>query len=105
MYICIHVHVNVYLQFLLTLLPSFSQQGKENDKTVDEAYICLKLAYLMKYEPPNIVEYFGAAMLPQPNHNKIQLFLELMPCKYVSLCFSSLLPYIHPIGSLFNLHM
>lgn len=58
--------------------PQFSQ-GKEDLKTLDEAYICLKLACLIKNAPPNIVEYFGAAMLPRPS--TIQLFLELMPSK------------------------
>ena len=57
-------------------------QGGETDKTVDEAYICLKLSCLTKYEPPNIVEYFGAAMLPySPQRGLVQLFLELMPSK------------------------
>jgi len=53
-------------------------QEKEDVKTLDEAYICLKLACLTRSAPPNIVEYFGAAMLPS-HPSTIQLFLELMP--------------------------
>ena len=70
------------LIFLSTLS---SSQEKEDVKTLDEAYICLKLACLTKNAPPNIVEYFGAAMLPSHTHpSTIQLFLELMPSE----CFS-----------------
>ena len=50
-------------------------------KSLDEAYICLKLACLVKNAPPNIIEYFGAAMLPS-RPSTIQLFLEFMPSKY-----------------------
>ena len=58
----------------------FLFQETESKKALDEAFICLKLARLVNDAPPNIVEFFGASILPHfsGNHN-LQLFLELMP--------------------------
>jgi len=55
-------------------------QEKHDVKMLDEAYICLKLASLTINSHPNIVEYFGAAVVPS-RPMTIQLFLELMPGK------------------------
>ncbi len=54
------------------------KEEAENDKSLDEAYICLKLANELNVSM-NITEYFGAAMLPDRNRNTIQLFMEIMP--------------------------
>lgn len=55
----------------------------ENKKTLDETFICLKLAMLVRDAPLNIVEFFGASILPQyDGNNRLQLFLELMPGKH-----------------------
>ncbi|CAI8017544.1 Mitogen-activated protein kinase kinase kinase 1 [Geodia barretti] len=52
----------------------------ENKKALDEAFICLTLARLVSDAPPNIVEFFGASILPHySGSNRLQLFLELMP--------------------------
>ena len=80
-YTHVHIHTHTYTCDGDTHTHTHTHtQEHENDKTVDEAYICLKLAYLMKYEPPNIVEYFGAAMLA--DRNLIQLFMELVPGEF-----------------------
>ena len=55
-------------------------QEVENKKALDEAFICLTLARLVSDAPPNIVEFFGASILPHySGSNRLQLFLELMP--------------------------
>ena len=56
---------------------SFLQES-ENAKSLDEAYVCLKLAYELNVSR-HIAEYFGAAMLPNFSQNIIQLFMEIMP--------------------------
>lgn len=58
-------------------------QEMEGEKTLDEAYICLKLAHDLNVTR-NIVEYFGAAMLPSFSGNLVQLFMEIMPSEWVS---------------------
>ena len=62
-------------------------QEMENKKSLDEAFICLTLARLVSDAPPNIVEFFGASILPHySGSNRLQLFLELMPGPGRSLC-------------------
>ena len=41
------------------------------------------MSSVFKDHPPNIVEFYGAALLPSFNSTKMQLFLELMPCEIV----------------------
>lgn len=59
-------------------------QELENDKSLDEAYVCLKLAYEFNVSR-NIVEYFSAALLPSYSISPsiVQLFMEIMPSEWV----------------------
>ncbi len=68
------LHVCIIIQHFMFL------QELENDKSLDEAYVCLKLAYEFNVSR-NIVEYFCAALLPGYSHKPsiVQLFMEIMP--------------------------
>jgi serine/threonine protein kinase len=69
---CIEDNVNKY--------PLCLKEETESKKALDEAFICLKLARLVNDAPPNIVEFFGASILPHfSGKHSLQLFLELMP--------------------------
>jgi len=49
---------------------------------LDEAYVCLKLAYEFNVSR-NIVEYFSAALLPgRLGPSIVQLFMEIMPSEW-----------------------
>ena len=57
-------------------------QEKEDTKTLDKAYVCMKLSYLSNASP-NIVDCYCAAMQPKEYNLRrmslIQVFMELMP--------------------------
>jgi serine/threonine protein kinase len=62
---------------------------EQNSKTAfDETYISLKLTSIAEHSPPNIVEFYGASLLPHPVDGVVQLFLELMPCCLQSYLFN-----------------
>ena len=48
---------------------------------MDETCISLQLSLLMDCQPPSIVEFYGASLLPNliKEQRRLQLFLELMP--------------------------
>ena len=82
---------NMRKQYMLTSFTNlhvhmYVLQETENKTTLSEAFICLKLARLVRDAPPNIVEFFGASIVPYYNGNNLQLFLELMPGENTVLC-------------------
>ncbi|XP_019848854.1 PREDICTED: spindle assembly checkpoint kinase-like [Amphimedon queenslandica] len=56
------------------------KEEQESLTAVNETLISLRLSSSSKDHPPNIVEFYGASLLPLQVETKLQLFLELMPC-------------------------
>ena len=64
------------------ILHNYYIQEKEDHKTLDEAFVCMKLSYLSNASQ-NIVDYYCAALLPKEYNLRrmslIQVFMEMVP--------------------------
>ena len=75
----------------MCLFSSFLVQEPESDDAVHETFISLFVSSASKDHPPNIVEFYAAALLPpseQSPREHVQLFLELMPCEELLFVFN-----------------
>lgn len=67
------------------------KEEQDTNDAVEETYISLHISSITKDHPPNIVEFYGASLLPSlsvADSTKLQIFLELMPCCLQSYMFN-----------------